>query len=340
MLREPRLRTSPAVARDWVVRTDWRSLDEVILPSLREGQLRQGWGYRDDQDLNVIGNLVHSEGRNALNDDQKASWRRVQRFWPEHWEPVAVGDRILLPKVPGWGRWSLVEVTGPYRFERHPVSGDHGHILPVKTLVPEIASSNTAVSAHLQRTMRNQGPMWNIDALSKHVDRLVAAGSDAARGDTETDRLKNLLDATVQALLPELRDHFRGNQLEAPVLRLLTHMFPEADVRKHAGPHEQGADFIITESDVFEHERRTVVQLKDYAEVLSGDRPLQQIREAFSAHAPVAAAVLLTTALEEDSDFTRARDELQEELGIPVTTVLGPQLATWFLANLEAIAAD
>jgi hypothetical protein len=32
--------------------------------------------------------------------------------------------------------------------------------------------------------------------------------------------------------------------------------------------------------------------------------------------------------------------ELGEELGIPVTTVLGPQLARWFLGHLEAIAAD
>jgi hypothetical protein len=53
------------VARDWVVRTDWRELDEVILPSLDEGLLRQGWGYEDDQDLNVIGQLVYEEGRNA-----------------------------------------------------------------------------------------------------------------------------------------------------------------------------------------------------------------------------------------------------------------------------------
>jgi hypothetical protein len=207
-------------------------------------------------------------------------------------------------------------------------------------VVSEIASSNTAVSAHLQRTMRNQGPMWNVDGLSADIDRLVAAGEAAARGDGPTDRLKNVLGETVRALLPQLRDNFQANQLEEPVLRLLTHMFPDADVQKHAGPSERGADFLIVESNVFEHERRTVVQLKDYAAVLSGTRPLEQISEAFSAHAPVAAAVILTTALAEDSDFARARDELQEELGIPVTTVLGPLLATWFLANLEAIAAE
>lgn len=328
------------MARDWVVRTDWHSLDEVILPSLQKRELRQGWGYQDDQNLGVIGPLVYEHGRAALNDDQKATWRRVQRFWPEHWDPIQIGDRILLPKVPAWGRWRLVEVVGAYRFERHPESGDHGHILPIKTIVPDIAASNSMVSARLQRTMRNQGPMWNVDALSQDIDRLVASRDDLARGDGPTDRLRNVLTDTLDGLLPRLRNDFQANQLEEPVLRLLTHLFPNAEVQKLAGPHEHGADFLIVETDAFGHEHRTAVQLKDYERELSGTRPLDQIREAYAAHAPITAAVILTTAQSEDRDFSRAQDELQEELGIPVSTLLGPQLARWFLAHLEAIAAD
>lgn len=328
------------MARDWVVRTDWHSLDDVILPSLDQGILREGWGYREDQNLDVIGPLVYEKGRSALNDDQKATWRRVQRFWPKHLDPVQEGDRILLPKVPGWGHWRLVEVVGAYRFERHRTSGDHGHILPVRTIVPDIASSNSAVSARLQRTMRNQSPMWNIDALSTDLDRLVDARDTVARGDAPTDRLNNVLNDTLDGLLPRLRVDFRANQLEEPVFRLLNHLFPTAAVEKRAGPHEQGADFFIVETDTFGHEQRTVVQLKDYAQELSGTTPLNQIREAATAYAPLSAAVILTTAQAESRDFSRARDELREELGIPVTTVLGPQLARWFLAHLEAIAAD
>ncbi len=238
-------------------------------------------------------------------------------FWPEHWDPVQPGDRILLPKVPGWGRWRLVEVVGSYRFERHPLTGDHGHILPVRTIVPDIASSNSAVSARLQRTMRNQGPMWNVDALSKNIDRLLAAGDTVARGDAPTDRLNNVLNDTLERLLPRLRDDFRSNQLEEPVFRLLTHLFPTAVVEKRAGPHEQGADFLIVETDAFGHEHRTVVQLKDYAEQLSGMTALNQIREASAAYAPVSAAVILTTAQDESRDFARARDDLGEGWRFP-----------------------
>jgi hypothetical protein len=88
------------------------------------------------------------------------------------------------------------------------------------------------------------------------------------------------------------------------------------------------------ETDRFDHERATVIQLKDY-EVLSGDRPLEQIREAYEWYSPQA-AVILTTAGREASAFATARDALSEEIGIPVSVVLGHQLAAWFLGHLRS----
>lgn len=325
--------------RYWVIRTDVNHVDDVIVPSLQAGELRQGWGWREDQDLDVIGPIVSERGRGPLNDSQKATWRRVQRFWPQHWEPVREGDRILLPKVPGWGLWSLVTLAGAYRYQRHPASDDHRHILPVKMLLPKISPSNAAVGAGLQRTMRNQGPMWNIDALAEEVERLLGADHDVAGADDPTVRLQHVLDDTLVELLARLRQDFRANQLEEPVHRLLNQVFDAAKVENKTGRGEHGADFVVRETDRFGHEHTTVVQLKDY-EPLNGSRALAQIEQAFSWYAPVSAAVILTTAANEAEDFARAREELSGRLGIPVTTVLGRQLAQWFLAHLEAVAAD
>lgn len=293
--------------RYWVIRTDVSVVADVVVPSLDVGDLRQGWSYRDDQDLGVIGPIVSDRGREALNDHQKATWRRVQRFWPDHWDPVEAGDRILLPKVPGWGRWRLVEAAGGYRFDRHPSTGDHGHVLRVSTLLREISSTNAAVEAGLQRTMRSQGPMWSIDTLGHEVERLVEAGRgiDLAVADDATVRLKGVLDDTLSALMSRLRRDFRSNQLEEPVHRLLVHLFEGGAVDKTAGAGEHGADFVIRERDRFDHERTTVVQLKDYEEVLSGGRPLDQIREAHEWWAPVSAAVILSTAAREDPGFAK-----------------------------------
>lgn len=327
------------MARCWVIPTDPSSIDAVILPSLEAGELRQGWGYQDDQNLEVIGPLVRDRGRDGLTDPQKATWRRVQRFWPEHSGPVCPGDLVLLPKVPAPGRWRLVEITEAYRFDPHPLSGDHGHILGCKTLVPEIAPTSVVVDASLQRTMRNQGPMWNIDALAPAVRRLVE-DADAVRAPSDvTDRLRALLDDTIEGLRPRLREGFQANQLEEPVRRLLQHRFPDATVEMTAGPHERGADFVVRETDGFGHERTTVVQLKDQ-DPLDNVRALEQAQEAVDAHSPASAAVIVTTALSEGREFARRRAELEEALGLPLTVVLGHELVSWFLAHLEAITAD
>jgi Restriction endonuclease len=189
--------------------------------------------------------------------------------------------------------------------------------------------------------MRNQGPMWNVDPLADEVDRLLAAAGevDVAVADDARVRLQRVLNDTIAGLIERLRRDFRSNQTRrtgAPTLG--------ADVRptvqRTSGRAEHGADFVVFETDRFDHVRTTVVQLKDYESELSGNRPLEQIREAASWYAPVSAAVILTTAEHEADDFAKARDGLSEELAIPVTVVLGEQLARWFLAHLEAVAAD
>jgi hypothetical protein len=41
--------------RHWVVRTHVDVVKDIIVPSLDAGELRQGWAYRDDQSLDIIG---------------------------------------------------------------------------------------------------------------------------------------------------------------------------------------------------------------------------------------------------------------------------------------------
>jgi hypothetical protein len=94
---------------------------------------------------------------------------------------------------------------------------------------------------------------------------------------------------------------------------------------------------VIDELDVFGNARTTVVQLKDH-DRLNDLHALDQIRRACTAYAPVHAAAIITTAAEEDASFAAARQLLGTELQIPVSVVLGEQLARWLLGSLEAIA--
>lgn len=94
----------------------------------------------------------------------------------------------------------------------------------------------------------------------------------------------------------------------------------------------------MNEADVFGHERRTILQLKDH-QLGASTRALEQVEEACDAYAPVAAAVIISTA-DEDPEFAAQRERLAEDLGIPITPVLGKELAAWFLKHLDEIASD
>lgn len=210
----------------------------------------------------------------------------------------------------------------------------------METVVADIANSNAAVGAGLRRTMRNPSPMWSINPLADELAVIREAEGSLAQADTPTARLEQILEETLASLLETLRGHFRANQLEGPVLRLLQQLFPPpAQVLDRRGPKEHGADFIVTNNDAFGREHVTVIQLKDHPKVLDDTEALEQIRDAANTYSPTA-AVILTTAAREASGFSQRREELEEELGIPITTVLGRQLAAWFLGNLEALAAD
>lgn len=135
--------------RYWAMRTHFERREEVILPSLDEGELRQGWGSREEQDLEVIGGLVHEGGIAALTDEQKDTWRGNQRLWPSDPDPVRPGHIIVTPKLPEASQLSIVRVTGTYRYAPNPDWEDYGHIIPVEVLRRGIPYSNRHIQAGL-----------------------------------------------------------------------------------------------------------------------------------------------------------------------------------------------
>ena len=78
------------MTRYWAMRTDTRHNTEYLWRELTAGRLRQGWGYRPDQNLNVISRLRLEGGR--LNDHQKVTWRGNRRLLPTERDAVRLGD--------------------------------------------------------------------------------------------------------------------------------------------------------------------------------------------------------------------------------------------------------
>jgi hypothetical protein len=166
------------MTRYWALRTD-QSRREFMWCELREGRLRQGWGYRADQDLELLARLRH--GANRLGDHQRDAWRGNRRLLPTEPGAMQVGDLVMFLHLPRYGTWSIARVTGGYRYEISDMpnavdgSPDYGHIRDVELLTSELAidPERDAVSDGLRAPMRNRQRMWSIDPWAEEIERLA-----------------------------------------------------------------------------------------------------------------------------------------------------------------------
>ncbi|HEY3411686.1 MAG TPA: restriction endonuclease [Armatimonadota bacterium] len=328
--------------RYWVIRTDKASTD-WIWSELQEGRLRQGWGYRDDQDLHQISALAAAG--TPLNDDQRYTWRGNRRLLETEPDGVTPGDFVLLPHLPSQGSWSIARVSGPYRWESpsFPNAGadpDFGHILPVELVSKRpINPFEDAASARLRQTMHVLSRMWNIDSLAADVEELVeAAGTVLAEPPlTSLDRLPKVLSAIEAAAWEALQKQFHGAEFERPCVLLLESLYGDENVEHTGGSGERGADAICNYTDPLGLSHRLVVQIKMWNSEADWTRPLEQLSQAYEAYDGITGGVILSTSESVSDRFEALRRELETELHIPIKVILRRDLIRLFVAHLSEL---
>ena len=167
------------MTRYWAMRTD-QSRRAFIWSELLEGRLRQGWGYREDQDLELLAAIRRAGG--TLDEGQQATWRGNRLLLPAEPGAMATGDLVVLPHLPRHGAWSIARVTGGYRYaisdQRNAtdeVQLDYGHIREVTPLKGPAGIDPVAdeVSERLRAAMRNRLRMWNLDGFGEEIEGLA-----------------------------------------------------------------------------------------------------------------------------------------------------------------------
>lgn len=161
----------------WAIRTDQARRD-FIWSELRAGRLRQGWGYRDDLNLEQLAELRRKGVR--LPKFQQDAWRGNRRLLPTQPGGMQVGDLVVLLNMPIRGAWSIARVTGGYRYQISETlnlygARDYGHIREVELLTDKrgIDPATEDVSDRLRRAMRNRQRMWRIDNHGEEIAQLA-----------------------------------------------------------------------------------------------------------------------------------------------------------------------
>lgn len=122
----------------WMMRTN-QDLAGWIWSEVVAGRLRQGWGYQPKQELSLLRDR-RERGEPMDRDDDWAWPNRRMLFDEPH--GMQIGDLVLVPHLPRRHRWSVVRITGPYRYEIAPDFNDYGHILPVEILAADFADDD------------------------------------------------------------------------------------------------------------------------------------------------------------------------------------------------------
>ena len=248
------------------------------------------------------------------------------------------GDYIsVIPQtIPKEGFWSIVKVTGGYRYEKDE---DFGHILEVELLNRDqpINPRCAAVAAALRRTATARSRMWNVDSLADQILRLIEAierGDDVSCPELETDKLASIHDLATTAIEKELRKKFHGSEFEKPVEMLLKQIYGEENVERHAGRSEHGADFVCLSTDGLGIEHKVAVQVKMWEGTAASYLPLDQIRRAHENHEKIGAGVILTMAEDFEEDFKEKKKCLEKELSIPIDLLGRKKVVDLFMKHL------
>jgi hypothetical protein len=182
--------------------------------------------------------------------------------------------------------------------------------------------------------------MWNLDWYGEALERLLKeyrAGSDLSSATTGEARLEkawqtawsHAADILRDRLGSELDARFQAAEWEEPIRKVLSNLYPGANVRWVGGPQERGADVIVQIPNHFGGLPWLVlIQIKNYVGEIDSN-VMTQLRigyDHYSKEGKLISLVVMTTAEKASKEFRASADALSKELNIPVEAILRKEM--------------
>jgi hypothetical protein len=260
---------------------------------LKNGRLRQGWGYDDRLDLGHLRQRVQQN--QALDDKEKEAWNRVSAMimdWGIH-----PGDVVLIKNTPEFGWYTLAEVIGGYQFDRtNTPDNDFGHFIRVKIL-RKINKHSAAIAGDLRAAIDNQrNPIAVAVKRAKEILSLLEARPEVLTAPVPWwDRTHSLMSSVIDKIKEEVVRNLHNREFEDLIKDLLEAEGFENLIMTR-GPGERGADIVMSTSVPFFDDLKIVVQAKHHIEGEDNDKQsVNQLRQAFE-HYKAIAGLLVTSA--------------------------------------------
>ena len=262
-------------------RVDSTSTDKCnfFFEEIKQGRLRQGWGYDAGQNLlNQTVDKGASRNKSMLN--------------------VKCGNILLIPHIPLYHEVTVVEATDDwrvgYQFEINQKYGDYGHIFPVRYLC-HFNRYNVHVDACIRSSLRNPSRFWQLNyECDDSVENILnIAPQDLTSASSYSERLKASLDdaySEIEATLKEkvhnkFVNNFQAAEWEFALLEGLKLLYPEPYFYiEHVGgksEKDHGADLLIHIPSICSKiEYIIAIQIKDYKSSFNIRNVINQINKA------------------------------------------------------------
>ena len=331
----------------WAMRTSRNSEEHInfVKNELEnKGILRQGWGYCDEQDLRKIYDKQKAPNFDwkEYSSDELAAWRNAKmlgKYIPASWNPILVGDIILVVNMPNDGFFTLCRVTGDYSYSEDTEVGDLRHMLPVEVITKSgVPYSNRKVDAALRQSLRCRGRLWNINPYKDCVEDMIKLvedgkeyilreGSDHVERAKEAvaDEIRKSVNNLSNTIIKELYSVLQGAEWEPVLCYVLDPLMKNIQIEHTGGPSECGADIVINIPNPFDEQFPwiIVIQVKNYKGEIGAEvaEQLKQAIDSRSTQGQVIAAYVLTTADDISEKLKNALTNINEEYKIAADCV-------------------
>lgn len=335
----------------WAFRTA-RDFGSLIAGELERGVLRQGWGYDEDLNLDVV--AAKRDAKEHLSDAQASVWRYQWRMLVGRDGAMKVGDFVVVPHQPESGRWSVWRITGDYFWDPLDTPGhingtDFGHAIPVEPVIPLVHPRAPGVTGQLWRRMKARPRLFSLHEFVDDLARLADQDPKTLEQPAVlAQRLESAQRETHRTLTKRLTNEIQASEFEVLVKRLAGALYGSDDVRVVAGPSEKGADVEVVATDALGLPQHIVIQVKQWTGTTDEHafaRALEQIEQAVPAYeaddvGPVSGAVIVTLLDELDPAIERRVLETQRRVRVPVRVLLADDVCALLLPILGDLASD
>ena len=253
----------------WGFRVDVSNPDaypDYYNSELKNGVLRQGWGYLEDHNLKC-------KNRETAPRGLRANFRM--------YDEVKRGDIILIPRIPEWETVTIAEATEDwndgYRFEIDEGKGDYGHQFPAKFRA-YFSRHNEHAKGDVASTLKCRSRFWNMSDYGADIENLLEQEPKNLTGDQErSDRYVNSIRRAMDLgdietkVHSELASQLADVDWEYALVEGLKVLFPHFQVERTGGQRgreresEHGTDILVTMPSPLESVQYGIaIQVKDW----------------------------------------------------------------------------